>query len=169
MKFFNIITGVTLICASLVMPKMDKPREVVELSFPEVVYLDVEIPKEETQIEEPDEISDVDICNLAKITYAEANNQSELGKRLVIDTVLNRVEHPAFANDISGVIFQAGQFSPIRDGSFAKAPVTSEICELIHEELANRTNTEVMFFNARHFSKYGTPYLVEQDHYFSKY
>lgn len=168
MKLLNIATGVTLIFASLVMPKIDKPKEIVELQFPEVVYLDAELPKQECNEIEDNEVDENDIYILAKITMAEAGNQSELGKRLVIDTVLNRVESPTFPNSIEGVVFQSGQFSPIRDGGYAKAYVDEDICRLIYEELDSRTDTNVLYFNARHFSKYGTPYLVEGAHYFSK-
>ena len=168
MKAFNIVTGTMLVCASLVMPKLDKPKEVIEMQFPEIVYLDVELPKQECNEIVDNEVDENDIEILAKITFAEAGNQSELGKRLVIDTVLNRVESSTFPNSIEGVVFQSGQFSPIKDGGYARAHVDNDICRLIYEELYERTDTQVLYFNARHFSKYGTPYLVEGAHYFSK-
>ena len=37
-----------------------------------------------------------DIVTISKIVYHEANNQSELGKRLVADTILNRVDSDEF-------------------------------------------------------------------------
>lgn len=43
---------------------------------------------------------------LAILTMAEAEGESELGQRLVIDTVLNRVDDPHFPDTISEVVWQ---------------------------------------------------------------
>lgn len=55
---------------------------------------------------------------LCKIAMAEAEGESTEGKALVMLVVLNRVSSDGFPNTIEGVIFQAGQFSPIADGRY---------------------------------------------------
>ena len=111
--------------------------------------------------------SERDIDLLAKIAMAEAESQTELGKRLVIDTVLNRVDSDEFPDTVEKVIFQKGQFAPIIDGRWEQCYVKDDIRELVIEELENRTNSDVMFFRTKRYSKYGTPLFKEDDHYFS--
>ena len=104
---------------------------------------------------------------LAKLIYAESNNQEEYGRRLVCDVVLNRVDHPAFEDTISGVIYEKNQFSVVGDGALDKAEVTEDNLRIAREELASRTNSEVMFFTSEGYSAYGTPWNKVGDHYFS--
>lgn len=53
---------------------------------------------------------------LVRIVYAEAGNQGLKGKILVANVIINRVKSSKYANDIQGVVFQPGQFSPTRKG-----------------------------------------------------
>ena len=53
---------------------------------------------------------------LAKIAMAEAESESTEGKAMVILVMLNRVFSPEFPDTIEEVIFQDGQFSPIKSG-----------------------------------------------------
>lgn len=57
-----------------------------------------------------------DECLLAKIAMAEAEGESTEGKAMVIMVVLNRVESPDFPSNIADVIFDEGEFSPVREG-----------------------------------------------------
>ena len=63
-------------------------------------------------------LTDDEIDLIAKITMAEAEGESELGKRLVIDTILNRVDSELsyFPDTVEEVIYQPNQFSPIWNG-----------------------------------------------------
>lgn len=58
--------------------------------------------------------SDVDL--LAALIYCEAGNQPEEGKIAVGQVVMNRVASSSFANSISGVIYESGQFTPAGSG-----------------------------------------------------
>lgn len=120
-------------------------------------------------IEPLDDISEEEIELLALITMAEAEGECEEGKRLVIDTVLNRVDSPYFPNTITEVINQPGQFSPMSNGRIQRCYVRDDIYQLVLEELACRTNTEVIFFRSGHFSEYGVPMFQLGGHYFSSY
>ena len=53
---------------------------------------------------------------LAKIAMAEAEGEPTEGKAMVIMVVLNRTFSPKFPDTIEEVIFQDGQFSPIKSG-----------------------------------------------------
>lgn len=113
------------------------------------------------------EVPDETLRLLAKLIYAESNNQEEYGRRLVCDVVLNRVDHPAFADTISGVIYERNQFSVVGDGALDRAEVTEDNLRIAREELASRTNSEVIFFTSEGYSAYGTPWKQVQDHYFN--
>lgn len=65
---------------------------------------------------------------LTSAIYYEASIEAERGQRAVAQVVLNRVRHPAYPNNICGVIFQGSQrttgcqFSFTCDGSLARTP-----------------------------------------------
>ena len=123
-------------------------------------------PKETTK---KTTISEEDIELLALVTVAEAEGESEYGKRLVIDTILNRVDHPKSPNTIRGVIYQKNQFTSMWNGRTSRCVVTDEVRQLVREELESRTNKQVIFFQMYGYSKYGKPLFKEGCHYFSSY
>ena len=121
--------------------------------------------KTEVEAVMPD-ISDSDVELLALVTLAEAEGESELGRRLVIDTVLNRVDNRQFPNAISEVIYQKNQFTSMHNGRCKRVVVNDETRALVREELNNRTNTAVLYFTAGKYGKYGTRLFAEGHHYF---
>ena len=100
---------------------------------------------------------------------AEAEGEPDYGKRLVIDTVLNRVDSEHFPDTIKGVIYQPSQFTSMHNGRVNRCYVSDDIRKLVIEEIDKRTNNEVMFFHADRYGKYGTPTLQVGNHYFSSY
>lgn len=110
-----------------------------------------------------------DIELIALVTMAEAEGESEYGKRLVIDTVLNRMDSAHYPDTAYEVIYQPSQFSSMWNGRVDRCYVMDEICQLVEEELQERKNYEVIFFTAGGYSKYGTPMFQEGNHYFSSY
>lgn len=102
-----------------------------------------------------------DIVSIGKVAYHEANNQSELGKRLVIDTILNRVESDGFPNTIEEVLRQPGQYC-----NPSEYP-PKDYYRLVAEELYFRTNSDVLWYRTKRYHKYGVPIIKEGDHYFS--
>ena len=114
-------------------------------------------------------LSSYEIELVALITIAEAEGQSEEGKRLVIDSILNRVEHERFPNTVEEVIFQPNQFSCVWDGRVERCNVTNDVIDLVNEEMQNRTNGDVIFFRTGRYSSYGSPMFKVEDHYFSSY
>jgi len=62
-----------------------------------------------------------DLVLLATIIYCEAGGECFEGKCAVGACVMNRVRSSEFPNTILGVIYQAGQFTPVSTGRFALA------------------------------------------------
>ena len=114
-------------------------------------------------------ISQEEIELIALVTMAEAEGETELGQRLVIDTILNRVDDSHFPDNITDVIFQPNQFTSMWNGRVDRCYVKEELVELVKEELLERTNYECVFFTAGGYSDYGVPMFQECCHYFSSY
>lgn len=112
-------------------------------------------------------LSQDEIDLIALITMGEAEGETELGKRLVIDTILNRLDSPDFPNSVYDVIYQPAQFSVVWNNRLDSCFVDSDVVDLVKEELSERTNTDVIFFMAGDYSSYGTPLFKECCHYFS--
>jgi len=125
-----------------------------------------EVETEETEYTEEDFYDDLEL--LAYTVMAESGNQEELGKRLVIDCILNRVDSRYFPDTVREVIYAPGQFEVVARGTLYRNCPTEDIYTLIREEIANRTNTEVVFFNSIGFTKCGEPWQQVGAHYFSK-
>lgn len=125
----------------------------------------------ETTTEKETEVFPEDTFELlALVTFAEAEGESEYGQRLVIDTILNRVDSSSFPNSVSGVVYQSGQFSCMWDGRSKRCVgrVPDSIRQLVKEELESRTNSEVLYFNGGGYPSWATPLFQEGNHYFSK-
>lgn len=125
-----------------------------------------------TTVEEPEyPLTDEEINLIALVTMAEAEGESELGKRLVIDTILNRADHDYWywPDAVTDVIYQEDQFEAMWNGRVDVCYVMEEIVQLVKEELLNRTNSEVLYFRTGRYSSYGTPAFKEGNHYFSNY
>ena len=65
------------------------------------------------------QIASPDVELLAKVTYAEAGNQTLEQQLAVAAVILNRVESESFPNTIQEVISQKGQFSSVKGGIFS--------------------------------------------------
>ena len=138
--------------------------------IPKPIFVDAPPVVTIEQLEEEEELLPYeDISLIALVTMAEAEGECEEGKRLVIDTILNRVDSEHFPDSVYDVIYQRSQFSSIWNGRIDRFEVKEDICELVREELKSRTNTDVIFFTAGEYSKYGVPMFQVENHYFSSY
>lgn len=84
-------------------------------SYDDTTY-ETEAPAEDTSVSAETSASSSDLDLLAALIYCEAGNQSRDGKVAVGAVVLNRVASGSFANSISGVIYESGQFTPAMTG-----------------------------------------------------
>lgn len=112
-------------------------------------------------------IYDNEIKLLALMAMAEAEGECEHGKRLVIDTILNRVDSDEFPDTIEEVVYQPNQFTSVWNGRVERCYPTDEVCRLAFEEFNKRKNNEVIFFTAGKYGNYGTPMFNVENHYFS--
>ena len=103
----------------------------------------------------------------ALVCVAEAEGESEYGKRLVIDTILNRLDSEYFPNTIHEVVYAPGQYECVHNGRVNRVEYNEYIAELVIEEYQNRTNSQVIYFRTNHYFNFGTPLLKEGSHYFS--
>lgn len=102
---------------------------------------------------------------LAKCVEAEAGNQDIVGKRLVVDVILNRVDSDLYPDDIKAVISQDGQFAVYKYGTMMKATPSEETCRAVEMELEHRIDTEIMYFaSSGYISK---PAYKHGGHYFA--
>lgn len=74
---------------------------------------------------------------MARLVEAEAKGEPYAGKVAVATVILNRVDSPLFPNTISGVIYQANQFTPVKTGSIHQ-PASADSKRAVQEALAFR-------------------------------
>lgn len=105
---------------------------------------------------------------LAICVEAEAGNQGLLGKRMVADVILNRVDDSSFPDNIVDVISQPNQFTSYWDGGMERHNEPSEeTIKAVQMEIEHRSYPSLLYFNTGNYSEYGTPWKQVGDHYFS--
>lgn len=110
------------------------------------------------------EFTEREIDLMAQLVWHEAGNQDMVGKMLVADTVLNRMESDRFPNTVEEVIFQKGQYTTAK--VLGRDEPTIECYGAVLSEIdGERYNTEVIFFG-RTYGR-GEPLFQHQDHCFS--
>lgn len=112
--------------------------------------------------------SEEEIYLMAHLMIAEAESEGEDGQRLVIDSVLNRMDSCKFPDTPTDVIYQKNQYSATFDGRMERCEPTERAIELVKEEIRDRSNYDVIFFTAGQYSKYGEPLFKVGNHCFSK-
>ena len=100
-------------------------------------------------------------------SVAESEGEPEYGQRLVIDTILNRLDDSRFPNAIETIIYDTNQFDIFNNGRFNNAEPTERIYKLIREEKTHRTNSQVLYFNSIGFNDWSRPLEQFGGHYFS--
>lgn len=101
---------------------------------------------------------------MAQLVWHEAGNQDMVGKMLVADTVLNRVEDARFPNTVEEVIFQKGQYTTAKVLGRVEPPIDC-YGAVLSEIDGERYNTEVFYFGRGWGC--GTQLFKHQDHCFS--
>ena len=175
--FLGVVLVLTL-CNPIVRENLaasKKPPIVLRI---EVIYIETtpppvlehEIPTEPESIsyEMTEEIKFGEMELVAQLVQAEAGNQDLMGKRLVADVVLNRVDDPRFPNTVEEVIFQKDpvQFSVTTNGAFDEARwhIDEETYEAVLMEYENRTNSGILYFSTTPCN--GTNHFKHGDHWF---
>ena len=138
------------------------------VSTKEVKHTEIPINIQPVQDDKP-KLSNDEIDLIAIVTMAEAESEPEYGQRLVIDTILDRVDSKYFPNNVHDVVYQKNQFTSMWNGRAKRCEVRQNIRQLVLEELKSRTNSNVMFFTEGYYPDYGKPMFVVGGHYFSSY
>lgn len=165
----------TTYVAELIEPSPEKITTVVSGTpiEPETMteVIQEEVTEVETVVQDIPEVkyTDEEVELLALIMLAEAEDQTELGQRLAVDVILNRVDSERHPNTIHDVVYQKNQFAVTTNGRLNRVIVTDEARALVREELESRTNYDVIYFRMYHYHGFGTPLFKEDDHYFSGY
>ena len=137
-------------------------QSVKVLEIPECAY--VEITEVDGIEEQTTQVIDRDtFLMMAKCVEAEAGNQDMLGKRLVVDVILNRVDHEAWPDDIEGVIKQKNQFA-VYPRAMERTVPSEETYQACWMELEHRTDTQIMYFASCGYI--GKPAYKHGAHYF---
>ena len=170
-NLLSILIGIILGIPVCVYAEEIRPEQRDLLPRPAAESYIIELPQltEENVAEIADQDFQADLQLLACLVQAEAGDQDLTGKRLVVDVVLNRVSDPRWPNTISEVIYEPGQFSPVTDGSLAKAyyTVTQDCFEAVAAELNDQIDYSVHYFCAGGYG-YGDPAYKYDGHYFSR-
>lgn len=80
--------------------------------------------------------SDRDYEVLKRIVQAEAGICDIRGRILVANVIMNRVRSSQFPDNITDVVYQKSQFSPVSDGNLESCTVTPETVEAVNRALA---------------------------------
>lgn len=149
------------------MPQVEETIEPVIEEVP-VVEEPVEIVEESVEVTSTvSAFSEDEIYLMAKVCLAEAEDQTEYGKRLVVSTILNRLDSGIYGDTIYDVVYAPYQFEVMNNGRIDRVEVDEYTLELVRQETISRSNYDVIYFRMDHYSEYGTPLFVEDDHYFS--
>ena len=106
--------------------------------------VETEVPAEETELEPEvveEEKEDIlkleynDYNVLLKIVEAEAGGEDTIGKIMVANVILNRVNSDHFPNTVTEVVYQKSQFSPISDGRINTVSISQETLNAVERAL----------------------------------
>ena len=142
----------------------------VETYVPEIKHFQLVKAEKKAKKEQPRKLSHVEEVALCNLAWAEARGEGTEGMRLVIDTVLNRVDNKKFPNSIIEVVYAPKQFSCIHKGHFkTKVPKKNKknILLIVREETVKRKNSKVLYFTSRGYLKRTKPLFKFHNHYFS--
>ena len=146
-----VLFGAMIIGSLLVFVPMtyETPEpELIQIPEPEIIYEGVEVPTEKVITVEVEkviktdrlietELTEAEKKEIAGTVYAEGNNEDMIGKRLIVDVVLNRVGKKGFAPDVHGVINQ--------DNQFCKSKYYTEDCmKAVEAEMYERLDYEIV-------------------------
>ena len=96
-----------------------------------------------------------DYNTLCRIVEAEAGGEDTVGKIMVANVILNRVESDTFPDTVHSVVYQRHQFSPVGNGSINRCRVTDATVEAVDSALAGEDYSDgaLYFMNRRASSR----------------
>ncbi len=161
---------ITGICAGCIFTEVSNEPEIVtvtevstntvikEIFVPKIIKL--EVVKEVERVPEMD-LSAEDKELIARVVQAEAGNQDYIGKRLVVDVILNRLNSEHFSSTVRGVIYSPGQFTT------PSSYYDDECIAAVEAECMERLDYEIMYFRAGYFFSSHPKAYQHGGHFFS--
>lgn len=121
-------------------------------------------------------ISDSDYYWLLRIVEAEAGNQDDIGKILIVNVIFNRINSNIFPSTVKGVIFQNNgstyQFEPVKNGRIYNMTPSQSTIDCVNRALAGEDYSQGALYFTMRTSKYSwfnrslNLLFVHGDHYF---
>ena len=124
-----------------------------------VAAMQNDLAKETAREENKIQLSQKDKEILLRIVEAEATGEDIIGKMLVANVILNRVNSGKFPDSVEAVVFQRSgskyQFSPIRDGRYYRVNITESTKEAVERVLygEDRSQGALYFMSRRQANK----------------
>lgn len=151
----EIVIKSTVDISDEILERYAKPalEERIQVQVEEVVL--VTKSNSHSELEEADPLlTEKDYTALLNIVEAEATGEDMIGKIMIANVVLNRVESGRFPDTIFDVIHQqlngSYQFSPLYDGRYYTVTVTDSTIEAVERAMAGEDYSNgALFFVAR--------------------
>ena len=113
-------------------------------------------------------ISPEDFNLICTTVYCEAGNQSIETQIMTALTILNRLSAADYPNTVKEVIYQDSQYSVTKWTGFRQYGWTSSVEHAVTYALeVNEHPKDMYFFRTKYYHKFGQPYKVSDDLYFS--
>lgn len=176
--FANICMGAVLFVSGLacgamlseIMREDPEPVEIIQVQKEiEKEYIEVpqyktlEIVHEVVKERVPEVmLTDEEKALIARVVCAEAGTEDLIGKRLVADTVLNRVDKIGFGDTVQDVVYGAGQY-------YMSAGYTDDCMLAVEMECYERLDYDIVWFCNSGWMPYGRPAFTHGNHWFSFY
>lgn len=94
--------------------------------------------------------TDSDYQVLLRIVQAEAGICDAQGKIMVANVIINRVKNSEFPDNITDVVYEKSQFSPVIDGSIDTCKVTAQTIDCVDRALAGEDYSQgALYFMSR--------------------
>ena len=155
-------------------PVKAEPIEQIVTPIHSVVVIETtkEVPVEVVvykEYENETELTEDEIELLAAVVHAEAGNQDQVGKRLVVDVILNRMYSDKFPNTVTDVIYQKynGQWQFSSVPNLGKQIITEDDFNAVYAEMRERLDTNIVYFKLNGYHTFAKDEYQHGAHYFS--
>ena len=175
------ITGIIVLLIVIFVPSEPdvesvkaEPIEQIVTPIHSVVVIETtkEVPVEVVvykEYENETELTEDEIELLAAVVHAEAGNQDQVGKRLVVDVILNRMYSDKFPDTVTDVIYQKynGQWQFSSVPNLGKQIITEDDFNAVYAEMRERLDTNIVYFKLNGYHTFAKGEYQHGAHYFS--
>ncbi len=170
----NISMGAILLLGGFAIGNLTTTPQTVEIiqevekvipAEPEIQYVEVPTVVTVHDVQKVDRVPETELTQgekelIAKVVMAEAAYEDMIGKRLVVDTVLNRVGRPGFGDSVYAVVYAPNQY-------YHAAIYTEDCMQAVEMECMERLDRRVAWFCNNGWMPYGEHAYQHGGHWFS--